>query len=127
VIHHRGNLANKMLQYMGALTFASRIRGCTIVNVSIPEWGIEIPDDTQDQLFFDNVDLQSWDPFRPHLQELTTTANQSESIRIMMADHLQRMEFLLDRSFYNHLFPKAATSGYARSGGCSPEAADRRT
>ncbi len=112
VIRHRGNLANRMLQYMGALTLASLIKDCTIVNVSIPEWGIEIPDDTQDQLFFDNVDLWSWDPFRPNLQDLATTANQSKSIRIMMADHLQRMEFLLDRSFYNRLFARAASLDY---------------
>jgi hypothetical protein len=112
VIRHRGNLANKMFQYMGALTLASLIKDCTIVNVSIPEWGIEIPDDTLDQLFFDNVDLLSWDPFRPNLLELATMANQSESIRIMMADHLQRMEFLLDRAFYNRLFAKAVPLYY---------------
>jgi hypothetical protein len=111
VIRHRGNLANKMVQYMGALSLANLIKDCEIVNVSIPEWRIEIPDDTQDQLFFDNVDLWSWDPFRPHLHELATMANRSESIRIMMADHLLRLEFLLDRSFYNRLLPAAEPSG----------------
>ena len=45
VMRHRGNLANKMIQYMGALTISKRIANCTIVNVSIPEWGLEIPDD----------------------------------------------------------------------------------
>ena len=96
VLRHRGNLANKMLQYMGALTLASRIKDCRVVNVSIPELGIEIPDDTQGQLFLDNIDMRSWDPFRPHLHELANTANRSESMRIMLADHLLRMEFLLD-------------------------------
>jgi hypothetical protein len=112
VLRHRGNLANKLLQYMGALTIASRIKDCRIVNVSIPEWGIEIPDDTQDQIFLDNVDLWSWDPFRPHTQELAAVANGSESIRIMMADHLLRMEFLLGREFYAHLLPKTVPSSY---------------
>jgi hypothetical protein len=105
VIRHRGNLANKMLQYMGALTLASTIKDCEVVNVSIPEWGIEIPDDTQNQLFFENIDLWSWDAFRPHLHELSAAANQNQSIRIMMADHLQRMEFFRERAFYNHIFP----------------------
>jgi hypothetical protein len=106
VIGHRGNLANKMLQYMGALTLARRIKGCAIVNVSLPEWGIEIPDDTQHQQFFDNLDLWTWDPFRPHVQDICTIANKSPSIRIMMADHLQRMEFLGSSEFYNGIFLK---------------------
>jgi len=100
VVRHRGNLANKMFQYMGALTLASRIEGCTIVNVSIPEWGIEIPDDTQRELFFENVDMWTWDPFRPHIEELCALANRSESVQILMADHLQRMEFLLPPQRY---------------------------
>ena len=106
VMRHRGNLANKMLQYMGALTLASRIKDCTIVNVSIPEWGIDIPDDTQNELFFDNVDMWTWDPFRPHVEELCAMANRSQSIRIMMAEHLQRMEFLRTPQFYDDIFPK---------------------
>jgi hypothetical protein len=106
VMRHRGNVANKMFQYMGALTLASRIKDCTIVNVSIPEWGIEIPDDTQHELFFDNVDMWTWDPFRPQLEDLCAMANRSQSIRIMMADHLQRMEFLRPPQFYENTFPK---------------------
>lgn len=112
VVRHRGNLANKLLQYMGALTIASRIEGCEIVGVQVPEWGIDIPDDTQDQLFLDNIDLWAWDPFRPHLQELAELGNRSGSLRIMMADHLQRMEFLLNRPSYEHLFPRRPPAGY---------------
>jgi hypothetical protein len=97
-----------MFQYMGALTLANRIKDCTIVNVSIPEWGIEIPDDTQTQLFFDNVDLLRWDAFRPHVEELSNIANRSQSIRIMLADHLQRMEFLMRPDSYSGLFPKVS-------------------
>jgi hypothetical protein len=108
VMRHRGNLANKMVQYMGALTIANRIRDCTIVNVSIPEWGIEIPNDTQDQIFFDNVDLWTWDAFRPHVEELCLVANRSQSIRIMMADHLQRMEFLMHPESYQAIFPRSS-------------------
>lgn len=67
VVHHRGNLANKMLQYMGALAMSKRIHHCEIVGVSIPEWGIEVPDDTQTENFAVNIDLMSWDPFRPNL------------------------------------------------------------
>jgi hypothetical protein len=91
---------------MGALTLASRIKDCTTVNVSIPEWGIEIPDDTQHQLFFDNLDMWTLDPFRPHVEELCAMANQSQSVRIMMADHLQRMEFLNAPEFIMMSFRK---------------------
>jgi len=95
-----------MLQYMGALTLASRIQDCANCKRLNSEWGIEIPDDTQHQLFFDNVDMWTWDPFRPHIEELCATANRSQSIRIMMADHLQRMEFLLPPESYRTTFAK---------------------
>lgn len=108
VIHHRGNLANKMLQYMGALAIARSIEQCMVVNVSIPEWEIDIPDDTGGQLFFDNIDLRSWDPFRPNLRDLAVAANSSESVRIDLGDHLLRMEFFLDRQFYQSVFPRDA-------------------
>src|SRR5579883_576303 len=110
VMRHRGNLANKMLQYMGALTIARRIKNCEIVGVSIPEWGIELPDDTQEQRFFDNIDLWTWDAFRPHVDDIAIAANRSESIRIMLADHLQRMEFLMPRSAYHEVFPPGPVS-----------------
>ena len=105
VMRHRGKLANKMIQYMAALTLANRIKDCTIVNVSIPEWGIEIPDDTQNQFFFDNVE---WDYSRSHIEELRTTANRSESIRIILDDYLQRLDFLMRPQFYFDIFPKSS-------------------
>ena len=110
VMRHRGNLANKMIQYMGALTISKRIANCTIVNVSIPEWSLEIPDDTQNERFFDNIDLWTWDAFRPHINEICVLANRSESVRIMMADHLQRMEFLEPPQVYQSLFPYSPPS-----------------
>lgn len=112
VMRHRGNLANKMLQYMGALTLASRIDNCDIVNVDIPEWNINIPDDTQEQIFFDNIDMWTWDPFVPNIVELMAIANNSESVRLMMADHLLRMEFLLDSIFYRKFFPVTTKQPY---------------
>lgn len=104
-LRHRGNVANKMIQYMGALAMSRRIDECSVVGVSIPEWGIEIPDDTQSQIFLDNIDLWTWDAFRPHVGEICRLANRSESVRIMMADHLQRMEFLDPPQAYHSLFP----------------------
>src|SRR4051812_13017124 len=38
-----GRLANQMIEYMVALTFADMVRGCRISNISIPEWGIHHP------------------------------------------------------------------------------------
>jgi hypothetical protein len=110
VMRHRGNLANKMIQYMGALAISNRIANCSIVNVSIPEWNLEIPDDTQNERFFDNIDLWTWDAFRPHINEICALANRSESVRIMMADHLQRMEFLEPPQVYQSLFPYSSPS-----------------
>jgi hypothetical protein len=104
VIHHLGNVANRMLQYMSALTLANRIDGCTIVNVSLPEWGIEIPDDTQNELFSENVELGEWDPFKLHIESLCRVANQSDSIRILVADYLQRMEFFMHPQLYRKVF-----------------------
>jgi hypothetical protein len=106
VIHPLGYLANRMLQYMSALTLANRIDGCTIVNVSLPEWGIEIPDDTQNELFSENVELCEWDPFQLHIQSLCSAANQTDSIRILVADYLQRIEFFMHPQFYRKVFPE---------------------
>ena len=113
VIRHRGNLANKMLQYMGALSLANRVNDCKYCQCkSIPESGIEINDDTQSDVFFDNIDLSTWDPFRPHIEELCTLANQSQSIRIIMGDHLLGMEFYMQPQFYNRIFPNGSRSSY---------------
>jgi SAM-dependent methyltransferase len=109
LLHHRGNLANRMFQYIAALTLARRIRNCSIVNVSLPEWGIEIPDECKDDRFFETIDLETWDPFRPNLFEICEQANRSRSIKIILADHLQRMEFLEHPEFYRSIFKNEST------------------
>ena len=93
-VWHPANLANRMIQYMGALTLAERIKDCTIVNVSLPEWGIEIPDDTQNLRFFENIH-SSWQrsPFGPNMEKLSEIANKTDSIKIVLFDNLHRMEF----------------------------------
>lgn len=40
----QGNMANRMIQCMVALKIAGLVPGCEICNVSLPEWGIVIPD-----------------------------------------------------------------------------------
>ena len=107
VIGNPGNIANRMIQYMGALTIAQYIKDCTVVGAWLPEWGIEIPDDTQNQRYFDNV-YSSWRRrrFGPPMRELCQTANRSKSIKIVLHDNLHRMEFFVTPEFYNDIFPK---------------------
>ncbi len=38
-----GNLANRMIQYMVALTVKSRVPACEISNVQLPEWNLDLP------------------------------------------------------------------------------------
>ncbi len=46
VIHVRtlGNLANRMIQYMAALSLQARLPGARICGISLPEWGIVEPE-----------------------------------------------------------------------------------
>ena len=38
-----GNLGNRMIQYMAALCLAARVPGARVVQIHLPEWGIQIP------------------------------------------------------------------------------------
>lgn len=42
-VEPRGGLATRMIQYMVATQFQSRVPGCRIANVTLPEWGIDHP------------------------------------------------------------------------------------
>ena len=37
-----GNIGNRMIQYMAALALAARVPGARIVQIHLPEWGIQI-------------------------------------------------------------------------------------
>lgn len=45
VIHTRsmGNLANRMIQYMAAVSLQARIPGASVASIQLPEWGIVTP------------------------------------------------------------------------------------
>ncbi len=38
-----GNLGNRMIQYMAALSLAARVPAARVVQIHLPEWGIQIP------------------------------------------------------------------------------------
>ena len=41
-----GNVGNRMIQYMAALSLAARVPGAQLVQIHLPEWGIQIPPHT---------------------------------------------------------------------------------
>jgi hypothetical protein len=99
VMRHRGIVANMMFQYMGALMLANRIKHRTIFNVSIHEWGSEIPDDTQGSALFDNIDPWIWDRFRPPRRRIVGYGeSQPQSEKCWY--HLRRVEFLMRPESY---------------------------
>jgi hypothetical protein len=106
VLRQAGFVANRMIQYMAARTFSKMAARCDIVGVDIPDWGFAIDDDTRGELFERIVDLVSWyDPFRPSLREVQRHFDSSDSVKVVLGNYLQRLEFLGDRREYNELFP----------------------
>ena len=43
-----GNLGNRMIQYMAALSLAARVPGARLVQIHLPEWGIQVAPHTAD-------------------------------------------------------------------------------
>jgi F5/8 type C domain len=102
-IRHRGNLANRMIQYMVALTLNSKIKNSVITGAHLPEWGIK-SDSDDEKRFFEEVVIPEREAFRLNVIDLVERANASDSIRIVIDDFMQRMEFLLNREYYSNVF-----------------------
>ena len=100
VIHVRmlGNLANRMIQYMAALSLQARLPGARICGIGLPEWGItepqqdivepalRIPDNRID---FDTV------------RQLVAAGHAGD---IVLLEYLQHVDNFLDPGIYRSIF-----------------------
>lgn len=94
-----GEMANRMIEYMVALKFASLVPGCTISNVALPEWGIFHP-----PLPAAGVVAQARLQQHIDLPRLSADMNEGRIHRVEYHGYGQRMEQFLDRDVYRAVF-----------------------
>jgi hypothetical protein len=94
-----GDMANRMIQYMVALKFASLVPGCCISNVDMSDWGINHPA------------LPAAGPIERErrqqhvaLDELSAAMRDGRANRVKYHGFGQRMENFLDADFYRGVF-----------------------
>ena len=90
-VEPQGRLANRMIQYMVALTFQSLVPGCRISNVQIPEWGIDHP-----PLELPEPIERATQPQHIEMAGLTERARTCQVRSIVYNGYGQRMENFLD-------------------------------
>jgi hypothetical protein len=92
-------MANRMIEYMAALKFVSQVPGCRLSNISLPEWGIEIPAVDSPGPVAVARDEQHLD-----IPRLSAAMRSGEIARVEWAGYGQRMENFLPREAYRDVF-----------------------
>ena len=92
-------MANRMVQYMAALKFASQVPGCRISNVYLPQWGIEQPAIESPGPVAVARDEQHLD-----IPRLSAAMRAGEVRRVEWTGYGQRMENFLPRENYFNVF-----------------------
>ncbi len=101
-----GNLGNRMIQYMAALSLAARVPGAQLIQIHLPEWGIQIPPRAGDLARSRIVDSHTL-PL-DHLAE----ALQSGAVdRVDIRTYAQRMANFLPPDAYRATFRTPSVSG----------------
>jgi hypothetical protein len=96
-----GNLANQMIQYMVALSLASRVGRCVLSNVLLHEWNIVHP--WVEGEFRTEIVT---DP-QPDLERLAAALRDGSLQRVDIRTYGQRMENFLAADFYRGVFVHA--------------------
>ena len=94
-----GNLANQMIQYMVALSLASRVGRCVISNVALHDWRIVHPPAPGD---FARTEIVT-DP-APDIERLATALKDGRLQRVDVRTYGQRMENFLGVAAYRSVF-----------------------
>jgi len=104
-IEPMGYLANRMIQYLAANRLQAHWKGSRLSNVQLPEWGIETPAIETDASAAELVlrpDAPM--PFRT----VADLLNGSEFRRVVIAEYMQRTDYLGDAPSCARLFPPKA-------------------
>jgi hypothetical protein len=98
-VEPQGRLADRMIQYMVALTFQSQVPGSRISNVRIPEWDIDHP-----PLELPRPIERATRPQHIEMAGLTERARTCQVRSIIYNGYGQRMENFLDVDVYRAAF-----------------------
>ena len=101
-----GNVGNRMIQYLAALALASRVPGSRVVQVHLPEWGIQIPpvppgDDRMEVVTTPAIELD----------RLAADLRAGTLDRVDVRTYAQRLGNFLPHAAYRRLFPGPALQG----------------
>lgn len=104
----QGNIANRLIQYLGALRIVDRLGRGRIANVSVPEWALELParhDPVPDEACYDINRTSDYD-----LDLIADGVASGRIRRIVIRDYLQSIDCLGDPSFGRARLPFAGRS-----------------
>lgn len=94
-----GGLGNRMIQYMAARALAARVPDSRVVQIHLPEWGVQVapvPPDGQEVLVVTEPHL--------NLDRLALLLNTGRIGRVDIRSYAQRMENFSSRDAYADLF-----------------------
>ncbi len=94
-----GNMGNRMIQYMAALALAARVPGARIVQIHLPEWGIQI-------VPFEGEVPRTEIVVTPHLDlvRLAASLNEGRIERVDIRTYAQHIDNFLPPDAYRSVF-----------------------
>ncbi len=101
-----GNVGNRMIQYLAALALASRVPDARVVQIHLPEWGIQIPPVPEGQDRIEVVTIPALE-----LDRLAAALRAGALDRVDLRTYAQRVANFLPPAAYRHLFPGPAVQG----------------
>ena len=103
-IRQAGRLANRMIQYLGARRLQEVCPGAQISDFQLAEWGVSHPKITAAP----DVPVYVLEENRPlEFSALEALAKSGEYEKIVIADHMQRLDSLPSRAQSSRIFPPA--------------------
>ncbi len=103
-----GNLGNRMIQYMAALSLAARVPGARLLQIHLPEWGIQMPPDP-DPAAAPRTQVVD-NPALP-LDELAAALQGGALDRVDIRTYAQRIANFLPPAAYRGVFRIPSVSG----------------
>ena len=101
-----GNLGNRMIQYMAALSLADRVPGARLGQIHLPEWGIQIAPHAGDAGPCEVVS----DPAIP-MGRLAGALSSGALHRVDIRSYAQQMANFLPPAAYRDVFPSPSVRG----------------
>lgn len=97
-----GNVGNRMIQVMAAITLQRHLQHAQLKNVLLPEWGITSIESNEAVSSAETICIRSADHFK--IDEIVAFANAGKIKKIIIWHYLQQMRFFLDKSVYQEIF-----------------------